>query len=336
VLGGASRGFDAMPGAGGLPSVSIVMPTWKRVAFLRETLESIRAQHLEDWELIVADDGSGPELRAAVAMLTHDDPRVRLLPLEHSGNPPAVRNAARARARGELIAFIDSDDVWLPEKLHLQVRALQARPESGWSYTGFTLIDSKGNALQRRGLSAFGAADPGSREALFASLLEGKALVAQSSVMMRRALFDALGGYDIQFPICGDYELWLRAAQRSPAAILPTPLVQVRRHQDHYSDDIAACADFFAVLNAVHHRGVPQPLRAVMRRRRGQAAAALARSCARHGAGRTMTHALLSSVAFGWRELAWWRGAVSACARLCTPPALHALMRRLLRRPQAT
>jgi glycosyltransferase involved in cell wall biosynthesis len=182
-----------MPGAGGLPSVSIVMPTWKRVAFLREALESIRAQHLEDWELIVADDGSGPELRAAVAMLAHDDPRVRLLPLEHSGNPPAVRNAARARARGELIAFIDSDDVWLPEKLHLQVRALQARPESGWSYTGFTLIDSKGNALQRHGLSAFGAADPGSRQALFASLLQGKARCSATVCLPLARLIQARG-----------------------------------------------------------------------------------------------------------------------------------------------
>src|SRR5689334_5593430 len=98
-----------------MPRVSVVVPVFDRLAPLRETLGSVFAQTLADFELILVDDGSGPETRAWLESI--DDPRVRQLRLEHSGNPAAVRNAGIAMASAPHVAFLDSDDLWLPRRL---------------------------------------------------------------------------------------------------------------------------------------------------------------------------------------------------------------------------
>ena len=260
-----------------MPRVSIVLPTWNRLQYLDATIASVLAQSFEDWELLIADDGSGPELRAALQELSADT-RIRVLWLAHSGNPPAVRNAALACASGAYVAFIDSDDVWMADKLERQLAALRAAPGRRWSYTGFTLIDGSGAVLEHP-LAQVRARDAGA--GTLAALLAGEALVTQSSVLVERSFLEEARGYDTAFPICGDYELWLRLARGSAAAIVADTLVQVRRHRDHYSDDVAACRDFLGVLTKTSRMGVPRPLRGVLRRRRARAAATLARSCAR-------------------------------------------------------
>src|SRR5689334_2783621 len=124
------------------PLVSVVIPTYNRLAFLREAVDSVLAQTFRDWELIIADDGSTDGTPEAMARLA--DPRVRVISLEHSGNPGRVRNAAIALARGRYVAFLDSDDWWEREKLSLQVEALRTRPSCLWSYTGIRRVDEYG------------------------------------------------------------------------------------------------------------------------------------------------------------------------------------------------
>src|ERR1700732_1465702 len=102
------------------PVVSIILPTFNRLKYLRPAIDSVFAQTLADWELLIADDGSDEETRAYLEHLG-GLPRVKLIWLAHSGNPSAVRNAALREARGDYIAFLDSDDVWLPSKLERQV-----------------------------------------------------------------------------------------------------------------------------------------------------------------------------------------------------------------------
>src|ERR1043165_1265982 len=98
------------------PEVSIIVPSYDRLEYLRQAVESVFAQSFRDWELIVADDGSGP---ATAAFLTELEPQppVRVLRAEHSGNPSVVRNLALRAAHGNLVAFLDSDDIWSPAKL---------------------------------------------------------------------------------------------------------------------------------------------------------------------------------------------------------------------------
>src|ERR1700722_5103184 len=101
-----------------LPSVSIIMPTFNRMEFLPAAIQSVLAQSLADWELLIADDGSDEETRAYLKSL--DDPRIKLLFRPHTGRPALISNGALRAARGHYVAFLDSDDVWLPGKLQAQ------------------------------------------------------------------------------------------------------------------------------------------------------------------------------------------------------------------------
>ncbi|HSY94564.1 MAG TPA: glycosyltransferase family 2 protein, partial [Steroidobacteraceae bacterium] len=101
------------------PAVSIIVPTFNRLRLLRRSLASVFEQTFEDWELLIADDGSGPDARAYLEAL--DDPRVKVLWLSHSGKPAVARNAALRAAQGEYVAFLDSDDLWVPAKLQIQM-----------------------------------------------------------------------------------------------------------------------------------------------------------------------------------------------------------------------
>src|SRR3954470_20897049 len=106
-------------------AVSIVVPTFNRLDYLRPALASVFAQTWNDWDLVIADDGSDDDVRAYLHDLELEQrPRVRVLSLPHRGNPAAVRNAALHVATGTYVAFLDSDDLWAPRKLELQLDAL--------------------------------------------------------------------------------------------------------------------------------------------------------------------------------------------------------------------
>ena len=128
------------------PSVSIVLPTFDRLEYLRPALDSVFAQTWSNWDLVIADDGSGDELRSYLRGL-EDRPRVKVVLLPHRGIPAAVRNAALREATGTHVAFLDSDDLWAPRKLELQMALLAARPECRWSYTAFRRVDRLGAPL---------------------------------------------------------------------------------------------------------------------------------------------------------------------------------------------
>src|SRR5262245_55647877 len=98
------------------PVVSIVLPAFNRLVYLRAAVASVFKQSFTDWELIIGDDGSDEDTRAYLGTLDQP-PRVKVLWLAHTGNPAVVRNAALLEAKGEFVAFIDSDDEWLPDKL---------------------------------------------------------------------------------------------------------------------------------------------------------------------------------------------------------------------------
>src|ERR1700734_971226 len=111
--------------ASNAPLVSIILPTFDRLRFLRPAVDSVLAQSFTDWELVIADDGSGADTRQYLRTLERDA-RITLIWLTHSGTPAIVRNAALGRAGGEYVAFMDSDDLWTPVKLERQLKALRA------------------------------------------------------------------------------------------------------------------------------------------------------------------------------------------------------------------
>lgn len=258
------------------PLISVITPAFNRLAWLRAAIQSVLEQTLEDWELIIADDGSDEPTREYLRTLGADmGCRVRVLFLTHSGNPPVARNLALREARGEYVAFLDSDDLWLPRKLELQIASLGERPAREWSYTRSVLVNGSGQPLDGgRGLRY-----PVSKDGWIAeSLLRGQAAVTQSSVLARRQVIARAGGYPQDLPICGDYELYLRLALQSEIDFVDEPLVLVRRHGEHYGDDLAALAEVRRLMGKVQRSRSMPHMEAVLRSRRARLLVSLARA----------------------------------------------------------
>mgnify|MGYP003700794585 FL=1 len=130
------------------PLVSVITAAYNAEAFIAETIASVQAQTLTDWEMLVADDASTDRTAEIVAAQAAYDPRVRLIRLERNGGVARARNAALSEARGRFVAFLDSDDLWLPEKLERQVAFMKAR-DAAVCYTAFRRIDESGTRTGR-------------------------------------------------------------------------------------------------------------------------------------------------------------------------------------------
>jgi len=207
----------------GTPEVSIVLSTYNRLPLLRSAVASVIAQTFRDWELIVVDDGSTDGTREYLEAI--EDPRVRPIWLEHGGVTWA-RNAGLQLAHGEWIAFHDSDDLWLPEKLEWQLQRVTAHPACRWSYTGYSFIDTNGTPLPERStllpLPVSGH--------ILEPLLRFEVSTAVPTMLMQRSLIEEIGGFDATMLFLSDYDFILRLAARSEVCALSEMLTLVREH----------------------------------------------------------------------------------------------------------
>jgi teichuronic acid biosynthesis glycosyltransferase TuaG len=128
--------------------VSVITPSWNVERLIGETIESVQAQTFRDWELLVADDCSTDQTAAVVGRYAASDPRIRLIRQPRNGGPALARQAAIDHAQGRFLAFLDSDDLWLPPKLERQL-AFTERTRAPLSYTAFRRIDEEGLATGR-------------------------------------------------------------------------------------------------------------------------------------------------------------------------------------------
>jgi glycosyltransferase involved in cell wall biosynthesis len=307
------------------PAVSIIVPTFNRVEFLQPTIESIFAQTFADWELIVADDGSAAPARAYLATLTRDS-RVRVIELPHTGNPGAVRNAALREAQGEFIAFLDSDDLWMPMKLQRQMQALRSQADCRWSYTGYCRVDASGKLSTAPGYER----RIRHRGAVLEHLLVNAVDIWTPAVVAERRLLAQVGGFDEELLLYEDYDLWLRLASQSEIQLIDEQLICVRSHDQHY-----VASDRTVSMLACRHRSlqnlrrfVTDPrLRSLVARAHARSLLDLANLYAatdRLRAARTV----LSSFTCSWRFGQWWAGLSRVALKLMVPRALISLYRR--------
>ena len=205
------------------PTVTVVMPAYDAAAFIGEAIESVVAQTFTDWKLIVVDDGSTDATPDVVDAC--EDPRVRLLAIEHSGLPAVARNRGLASSESTHVAFLDADDLWRPRKLELQLAALDSRHDVGLVHTGFEQL--REGALEPvvhlPGLTAGGPQ--------FERLAVGN-YIANSSVLLRRDLLTRHGAFDEDPRMRGteDFELWLRLSPHTTFAYVDEPLLVYRVH----------------------------------------------------------------------------------------------------------
>ncbi len=131
-----------------MPLVSIITPSWNVASLIGETIGSVQAQTMTDWELVIADDCSTDQTAAVVEGRAASDRRIRLIRQPRNGGPALARQAAIEQAQGRFVAFLDSDDLWLPAKLERQIAFAQAN-RAALSYTAFRRIDETGSVTGR-------------------------------------------------------------------------------------------------------------------------------------------------------------------------------------------
>jgi len=206
------------------PQVSVIIPTFNRGWILKEAIDSVLTQDYKDFELIVVDDGSTDNTSEILASYGND---IRVLFQENKG-VSAARNRGVAEASGQFIAFLDSDDLWLPQKLSTQLEFFNQTPDALICQTEEVWIRNRRRVNpKKRHKKPSGM--------IFEPSLE-LCLVSPSAVMIRRVLFDRVGEFDVTLPACEDYDLWLRISCRFPVHLIDTPLIIKRGgHNDQLS-----------------------------------------------------------------------------------------------------
>ncbi len=206
------------------PVVSVIIPTFNRCEWVREAIDSVLAQTFQTVELIVVDDGSTDK---TYDMLMSYRDLIRVIRQSNRG-VSAARNQGIALSTGQYIALLDSDDLWLPQKLEIQVDFFLTNPEA--------LICQTDEIWIRNGVRV----NPGKRHQKPSGMIFEPSLalclVSPSAVMMNRSLFDRVGLFNESFPACEDYDMWLRIGCQYPIHLIPDKLVIKRGgHVDQLS-----------------------------------------------------------------------------------------------------
>jgi GT2 family glycosyltransferase len=206
------------------PTVSVIIPTYNRGWILKEAIDSVMAQKFTDYELIVVDDGSTDATRSILDSYGQD---ITVLRQSNQG-VSAARNRGIAESHAKLVAFLDSDDLWLPSKLARQVQFFNVNPdalicqtEEIWIRNG-ARVNPKKRHKKPSGM-------------IFEPSLD-LCLVSPSAVMIHKKLFDTVGVFDESLPACEDYDLWLRVSHQYPVYLIDEPLIIKRGgHEDQLS-----------------------------------------------------------------------------------------------------
>jgi glycosyltransferase involved in cell wall biosynthesis len=305
------------------PVVSIIMPTFNRREFLQPAIESLFNQSFTDWELIIADDGSDKDTRSYLQTL-YAPPRVKVMWLPHSGKPSVVRNAALREARGEYVAFLDSDDLWLPRKLEMQIASLARNPQRKWGYTAFALVDAAGQPKE----PLYDAKRSAPSGWIMDRMLQDKIVIALPSVIVARQSLEQLGSFDEELVMCEDDDLWVRLAAHSEIDGIDQPLTLIRRHAQHGGDDVTAWRDRRRVFEkALEASGDPR-LSATLRKLRAEMAAGLARSQADRGMRIGVVGTVVASAHYSWRYRRWWGGVMRSLGQAFAPAVVSNVIRR--------
>ena len=222
------------------PVVSVVIPAYNRAGCVRTAIDSALAQGVADIEVLVVDDGSTDATREIVA--SHPDGRVRLIARESNRGASAARNSGISASSGSFVAFLDSDDIWLPGKLVRQLAALDAPGAPGVSCTGVEIH------LLDHGVTRIQPCEPTQDWAR--RLAMGCDLSPGTTQMTRRELFERVGPFDEALPRFEDWDWLLRYTRTYPVLAVREPLARVFNRRGRFGHVVAASAERFAAKHA--------------------------------------------------------------------------------------
>ncbi|MFA4646566.1 glycosyltransferase [Pyrococcus kukulkanii] len=207
------------------PTVSVIIPTYKRNELLKRAIDSVLDQGFDDFEVIIVDGARSEETRELVR--SYGDGRIRYVPQKGRGIANA-RNLGVKKARGEYIAFLDDDDEWLEGKLELQVELFRRLPRSyGLIYTAFNYYDLEGDKV-------LGVKRPKARGNVYGHLLKDN-ITGTSTILVKRECFKRAGLFREDFVTCEDWDMWLRIAKFWLFEAIDEPLVNYSVHSGQFS-----------------------------------------------------------------------------------------------------
>jgi len=205
--------------------ISVVIPTFNRLSVLVRALDSAINQTIKPYEIIVIDDGSSDQTRN---WIRNKFPEINYFYQKNMGVSTA-RNTGIDMAKGDWIAFLDSDDEWDKAKLELQSKAIHNNKDIPLSHTNEIWIKNGVRINQKRGHQKFGGQ-------IFNQCLK-KCIISPSTVIIRKDIFNEIGLFDTSLPICEDYDLWLRFTARYPVLLLEKELtIKYGGHSDQLSN----------------------------------------------------------------------------------------------------
>ena len=258
-----------------MPGVTVIIPTFNRCGDLLDAIDSVRQGTYESWELIVADDGSTDRTVEHINSLF--DHRIKVITHRHCGKPGVLRNRAVAQASAKLIAFLDSDDLWDRHKLAYQVEALDRHPTAGWCATNASRDHSGRQAVFQQHEA------PANMVELAVLLMSQKFRITTPSIVVRRDLFELVGGFDEELDYCEDFDLWIRLARQSPLKFINQPLTITRYRDDHFPSPSVDVQQSWARVMRKHFSDTNRRVRRCARSRLSIHEAALARLHAAEG-----------------------------------------------------
>jgi glycosyltransferase involved in cell wall biosynthesis len=221
-----------------VPEVTAVIPTRNRSALLRRALGSVLWQTTADLEVVVVDDGSTDATPAMLEQIR--DRRVRSIRNDSPRGVSAARNAGIREARAGVVAFLDDDDLWGPDKLRLQLDAL-AKTRRAWVYTGSVNITPACRVV--------GGSPPPDPEVALARLPESNSIPGGcSGVMVEKPMLLEAGRFDVNLQAMADWDLWMRLAALGPPVSVPRPLVAYQVHAGNMSLNFRRMRAEFAVM----------------------------------------------------------------------------------------
>ena len=205
-----------------LPLISVIIPNYNRSELLQQAIASVKAQTYTNWELIIVDDGSTDETVETVQKI--NDPKIQVVSLSHTGHIGNVTNIGVKTSKGEWLAFLDSDDVWMPEKLEWQFETLQ-KEKKRWVYGFFEYIDEN-----EKRIYTSPERFPPYEGKIIKEVILGKTGITICSIMIEKKLFEETGGFSLDPAVRNDYEFLLRLTLNSEVAVTKEIVLKVRDH----------------------------------------------------------------------------------------------------------
>lgn len=229
------------------PLVSVVIPSFNRARLIPDAIDSVLDQTYENWELIVVDDGSTDETEEVVR--SYADPRIRYTVNTGPSGPGGARNVGVRCTQGPLIAFLDSDDIWLPEKLQLQVQAVVGRPELGLVGGGCRYVDEN---LEPTGKQSLPPGKVSYEQMCISVTFPG----ATSNAVVRRSAFEDVGGFDSSLLRSQDRDLFIKLSRDWEVECIDRVTVGTRVHEEERPDkDLETILECRTIIN----QRIPEP-----------------------------------------------------------------------------